>query len=148
MVHHDMWDYDTASPPILGDIKVDGKRIKAVIAGSKAGFLYVFDRVTGKPVWPIEERPVPQSSIPGAESSATQPFPTKPPAFERQGFTEDDLIDFTPELHQQALEMVKHLCSGANLLPAVVSQRRTGRQGRNTSTTRHLRRWQLEHWRV
>jgi quinoprotein glucose dehydrogenase len=117
MVHHDMWDYDTASPPILGDIKVDGKRIKAVIAGSKTGFLYVFDRVTGKPVWPIEERPVPQSSVPGEESSATQPFPTKPPAFERQGFTEDDLIDFTPELHQQALDMVTHYVLGPMFSP-------------------------------
>ena len=74
---------------------------------SKTGFLYVFDRATGKPVWPIEERPVPQSTVPGENTSPTQPFPTKPPPFDRQGLTEDDLIDFTPELRAQAREIVK-----------------------------------------
>jgi quinoprotein glucose dehydrogenase len=117
MVHHDLWDYDSATPPVLGDITVDGKRIKAVMASNKTGFLYVFDRVTGKPVWPIEERPVPQSNTPGEETSATQPFPTKPPAFDRQGFTEDDLIDFTPELHKKALEIASHYVMGPLFTP-------------------------------
>ena len=117
MVHHDLWDYDSATPPVLGDITVDGKRIKAVIASNKTGFLYVFDRVTGKPVWPIEERPVPQSTTPGEETWPTQPFPTKPPAFDRQGFTADDLIDFTPELHQKALEFASHYVLGPLFTP-------------------------------
>ena len=84
--------------PILIDITVNGKDIKAVAQVSKQGFTYVFDRKTGTPVWPIEERPVPQSTVPGERTSPTQPFPTRPPAFERQGVTENDLIDFTPEL--------------------------------------------------
>jgi len=117
MVHHDRWDYDSATPPVLGDITVDGKRIKAVIASNKTGFLYVFDRATGKPVWPIEERPVPQSTTPGEETWPTQPFPTKPPAFDRQGFTAEDLIDFTPELHQKALEFASHYVLGPLFTP-------------------------------
>ncbi|HTR37611.1 MAG TPA: PQQ-binding-like beta-propeller repeat protein [Bryobacteraceae bacterium] len=117
MVHHDLWDYDSASPPVLADITVDGKRIKAVIATNKTGFLYVFDRVTGKPVWPIVERPVPQSTTPGEETSPTQPFPTKPPAYDRQGFTEEDVIDFTPELHKKALEIVSHYKLGPLFTP-------------------------------
>ena len=117
MVHHDLWDYDSASPPVLGEITVDGKRIKAVIASNKTGFLYVFDRATGKPVWPIEERSVPQSNTPGEETSPTQPFPTKPPAFDRQGFTEDDLIDFTPELHKKALDFASHYVLGPLFTP-------------------------------
>jgi glucose dehydrogenase len=105
-VHHDLWDYDNASGPTLGDITVDGKRIQAVIQPNKTGFLFVFDRVTGKPVWPIVERPVPQSKIPGEQTSPTQPFPTKPPAIDRQGITADDLIDFTPELKREALKFI------------------------------------------
>jgi quinoprotein glucose dehydrogenase len=117
MVHHDLWDYDSATPPVLADITVDGKKIKAVIASNKTGFLYVFDRVTGKPVWPIKERPVPRSTTPGEATSPTQPFPTKPPAFDRQGFTTDDLIDFTPELHQKALEIASHYKLGPLFTP-------------------------------
>ena len=98
LVHHDIWDWDIAAPPILVDITVDGKKIKAVAQVTKQAFTYVFDRVTGKPVWPIVERPVPQSNVPGEKTSPTQPFPTKPAAFDRQGFSLDDLIDFTPEL--------------------------------------------------
>ena len=120
LIHHDLWEYDAATPPILGDITVDGKRIKAVIASNKTAFLYVFDRVTGKPVWPIEERPVPKSTAPGEEAWPTQPFPTKPPAFDRQGFSEADLIDYTPELHQKALEMVKHYVMGPLFTPPSV----------------------------
>ena len=102
MVHHGLWDYDLPAAPTLVDISVDGRDIKAVAQVSKQGFTYVFDRVTGEPVWPIEERPVAQSSVPGERTSPTQPFPTKPPAFERQGISVDDLIDFTPELRAEA----------------------------------------------
>ena len=107
MVHHDLWEYDTVGPATLGEIVVDGRRIRAVMQPSKTGFLYVFDRLTGEPVWPIEERPVPQSTVPGEQSSATQPFPTRPPPFGAQGVTVDDLIDFTPELRERALELIE-----------------------------------------
>ena len=107
-VHHDLFDYDNPAAPILVDITVDGTPIKAVVQVTKQSFVYVLDRVTGQPVWPIEERPVP--AVDGARASGrrpTQPFPTKPPAFDRQGVSEDDLIDFTPELRAEALEIVK-----------------------------------------
>jgi quinoprotein glucose dehydrogenase len=120
LIHHDLWEYDAATPPILGDITVDGKRIKAVIASNKTGFLYVFDRVTGKPVWPIEERPVPKSNVPGEETWPTQPFPTKPPPIDRQGFNESDLVDFTPELHKEALEIASHFIMGPLFTPPIV----------------------------
>jgi len=120
LIHHDLWEYDAATPPILGDITVDGKRVKAVIASNKTGFLYVFDRVTGKPVWPIEERPVPKSTVPGEEAWPTQPFPTKPPPIDRQGFSEADLIDFTPELHKEALEIASHYVMGPLFTPPIV----------------------------
>ena len=103
MVHHGLWDYDLPAAPNLIDIRVNGKPVKAVAQVSKQGFVYVFDRVTGKPIWPIEERPVPQSTVPGERSSPTQPFPTKPAPFDRQGVTQNDVIDFTPELRKQAL---------------------------------------------
>ena len=90
--------------------------------------MFVFDRVTGKPVWPIEERPVPQSTVPGEKASPTQPFPTKPPPFERQGLTSDDLIDFTPELRAEALEIVKQYVIGPLFTPPSVHRRRPGRQ--------------------
>ena len=117
MVHHDVWEYDTVGPPTLGDITVDGRRIKAVMQPSKTAFLYVLDRETGEPVWPIEERKVPQSIVPGERTSSTQPFPTKPPPFDRQGITEDDLIDFTPELRAEALEAVDSLVLGPLFTP-------------------------------
>ena len=117
LIHHDLWEYDAATPPVLGDITVDGKKIKAVFASNKTGFLYVFDRVTGKPVWPIEERPVPKSTMPDEETWATQPFPTKPPAYDRQGFTESDLIDYTPELHERALAIASQYVMGPLFTP-------------------------------
>ncbi|MDP6579726.1 MAG: PQQ-binding-like beta-propeller repeat protein [Vicinamibacterales bacterium] len=117
MVHHDVWEYDTVGPPTLGDITVDGRVIKAVMQPSKTAFLYVFDRETGEPVWPIEERKVPQSIVPGERTSSTQPFPTKPPPFDLQGITEDDLIDFTPALHAAALEAVESLVLGPLFTP-------------------------------
>ena len=106
MVHHGLWDYDLPAAPTLVDITVNGNDIKAVAQVSKQGFAYVFDRVTGEPVWPIEERPVAESTVPGERASPTQPFPTKPPAFERQGISMDDLIDFTPELRAAAEEIL------------------------------------------
>ncbi len=116
-VHHGLWDYDFPTAAILTDITVDGKRIRAVAQVSKQGFVYVFDRKTGAPVWPIEERPVPQSAMAGENSARTQPFPTRPPAFELQGFTESDLIDFTPELRAQAVEVLKRFDHGPLFTP-------------------------------
>ena len=121
-VHHPIWDYDMSSPPMLVDINVDGRPIKAVAEATKQSWLYVFDRATGKPVWPIVEKPVPQSDVPGEVTSATQPFPTKPPAYERQGVSPDDLIDFTPELHAEALKIVEKYRLGPIFTPAVVSK--------------------------
>jgi quinoprotein glucose dehydrogenase len=106
IVHHGLWDYDPPAAPNLIDTRMDGQPVKAVALVSKQGFVYVFDRVTGEPIWPIEERPVPQSTVPGEKSSPTQPFPTKPAPFDRQGVKEDDLIDFTPDLRQQALAVL------------------------------------------
>jgi quinoprotein glucose dehydrogenase len=117
MVHHDLWDYDNIGAPVLGDITVNGRRIKAVMQPNKTAFLYVFDRVTGEPVWPIEERPVPQSTVPGEQSWPTQPFPTRPPPFDRQGLTEDDLIDFTPELKAEALAVARQYVIGPLFTP-------------------------------
>ena len=120
MVHHDLWEYDNQGPPILGDITVDGRRIKAVMQASKTAFLYAFDRETGEPVWPIEERPVPQSRVPGEHTSPTQPFPSKPPPFDRQGVAEEDLIDFTPELRAQALAIADSLILAPIFTPGVL----------------------------
>jgi quinoprotein glucose dehydrogenase len=119
-VHHDLWDWDLSSPPILADITVDGKKIKAVAQVTKQAFTFVFDRVTGKPVWPIEERPVPQSSAPGEKTSPTQPFPTKPAPFDRQGLTTDDLIDFTPQLRKEAMAIAAQYQTGPLFLPPLV----------------------------
>ena len=92
-MHHGLWDYDFPAAPNLIDITVNGRRIKAVAQVSKQGFVYVFDRVTGQPVWPIEERPVPASTTPGERASKTQPFPTAPPPFERQGLEDGNVVD-------------------------------------------------------
>ena len=116
-VHHGVWDYDFPAAPTLVDIKVNGRDIKAVAQVSKQGFAYVFDRRTGAPVWPIEERPVPPSTVPGERTSPTQPFPTRPPAFERQGITDADLIDFTPEIKAAAREAVKGFVYGPLFTP-------------------------------
>jgi quinoprotein glucose dehydrogenase len=117
MAHHGLWDYDLPSAPNLIDIRVNGKDVKAVAQVSKQGFCYVFDRVTGKPIWPIEERPVPQSTVPGEKTSPTQPFPTKPAPFDRQGVTENDVIDFTPELRKQALAVLEKYNYGPLFTP-------------------------------
>ena len=120
-VHHGIWDYDTPAPPILLDITVGGKPIKAVAQVTKQAFTYVFDRATGRPVWPIEERPVAQSDVPGERTAATQPFPTKPPPFDRQGVSLDDLIDFTPELKAEALKMASEYKLGPLFTPPIVA---------------------------
>jgi quinoprotein glucose dehydrogenase len=116
-VHHGVWDYDFPTAPNLVDIEVDGKKIKALAQVSKQANTYVLDRETGEPVWPIEEREVPQSSVPGERTSPTQPFPTKPLAFDRQGFTDDDVIDFTPELKEEALKKLEGWARGPLFTP-------------------------------
>jgi len=122
LVHHGIWDMDIPCAPILADIRVNGRTIKAVAQPTKQAFLYVFDRVTGQPVWPIEERPVPQGDTPGEKYSATQPFPTRPAAYARQGLSVDDLIDFTPELRAEALKTVAPYRLGPIFTPPVVSR--------------------------
>lgn len=107
MIHHGLWDYDLPAAPNLIDITVDGRSIKAVAQVTKQAFCYVFDRATGEPVWPIEEHIVPPSQVPGEAASPTQPIPSKPAPFDRQGLTDDDLIDFTPEVHRLAQEAVR-----------------------------------------
>jgi quinoprotein glucose dehydrogenase len=106
-IHHGLWDYDLPAPPNVINIVRDGRTIEAVAVPSKQGFLFVFDRVTGAPLWPIEERPVPASDVPGEQAWPTQPFVTTPAPFARQGITEDDLLDFTPALRQAAIAAVK-----------------------------------------
>ena len=122
IVHHDIWDWEPSSPPMLADITVGGKKIKAVAQVTKQAFTFVFDRVTGMPVWPIEERPVPQTDVPGERTSPTQPFPTRPAPFDRQGVTTDDLIDFTPELKAEAIRILGHYKTSTNpYLPPIVA---------------------------
>ncbi|MDB2504444.1 pyrroloquinoline quinone-dependent dehydrogenase [Gammaproteobacteria bacterium] len=117
MVHHGVWDYDLPAAPTLVDLTVEGEKIKAVAQISKQGFTYVFDRVTGDPVWPIIETPVPQSNVPGEKLSLTQPIPTKPPAFELQGLSDDTLVNFTPELRREAEQLIEQFDSGPLFTP-------------------------------
>ena len=122
LVHHPLWDMDISSAPILADITVDGKPVKAVAQPTKQGFLYVFDRVTGKPVWPIPERPVEVGNVPGEWYSHTQPIPTKPPAYSRNGVLIDDLIDFTPALRERAKEIASKYHLGPVFTPPTASK--------------------------
>jgi quinoprotein glucose dehydrogenase len=117
LVHHDIWDYDMPPHPILIDITVDGRRIPAVVQLTKQALAYVFDRTNGKPVWPFVEKPVPQTDLPGEWTSPTQPFPAKPPAFDLQGLTENDLIDFTPELRAEAKKALEGFKIGPIFTP-------------------------------
>jgi quinoprotein glucose dehydrogenase len=121
IAHHGIWDWDLPCAPILVDITVNGKQIKAIAQPTKQAWVFVFDRVTGEPVWPIEERPVPNGDTPGEWYAPTQPFPTKPPAFDRQGVTLDDLIDFTPELKAKAVDLASHYKLGPIYTPPVIS---------------------------
>lgn len=121
-IHHGLWDLDFPTAPNLLDITVDGRPIKALAQVSKQGFIYAFDRVTGEPIWPIEERPVAtDTNIPGEVPSPTQPFPTKPAPFEYQGVVEDDLVDFTPEIRQMALEAVRGFRLGPIYTPQMMA---------------------------
>ena len=122
LVHHGIWDMDIPCAPILMDLVVDGRPIKAVGQPTKQGWIYTFDRITGKPVWPIEERPVEKGTVPGEWYSPTQPFVTKPPPFDRQGVAIDDLIDFTPALREEAVKLVSRYKIGPIFTPPVVSK--------------------------
>jgi quinoprotein glucose dehydrogenase len=117
LVHHGLWDYDPPAPPVLGTIHVNGRTIDAVAVPTKMGFLFVFDRVTGKPVWPITEQPVPKSDVPGERASLTQPVPTLPAPFAMQGFSETDVVDFTPAIKQRALDVVRRYKLGPMFTP-------------------------------
>ena len=128
-VHHDLWDYDNNVAPILMDITVDGRDIKAVVQLTKQAIAYTFDRITGEPVWPIIERPVPGSNTPGEWISPTQPFPTKPLPFDRHGITEDDLIDFTDELRAEALKIAEPYILGKIFTPPSIRGNATDTKG-------------------
>jgi quinoprotein glucose dehydrogenase len=121
-IHHEVWDYDLSSIPLLADINVNGKAIKAVVEPTKMGYLYVLDRETGKPVWPIPETKVPKGDVPGEWYAPTQPIPSKPAPYARTGVSVDDLIDFTPALHSEAVELVKNYKLGPIYTPPVVSK--------------------------
>jgi quinoprotein glucose dehydrogenase len=117
LVHHPIWGFDIASPPILADVTVNGAAVRTLAQPGKQSFLYVFDRATGRPVWPIEERPVPKGDVPGEWYAPTQPFPTKPPAYDRQGYADDYLMDYTPELRAEALKLVSRYKRGPIFTP-------------------------------
>ncbi len=119
-LHHGIWDYDLPAAPVLADITVNGRRIKAVAQVTKQAYVFVLDRVTGAPVWPIEERPAPQGNVPGEWYSPTQPVPTKPPAFDQQGVSEKDILDYTPELKAEALAILKGYKYGPLYTPPVL----------------------------
>ena len=121
-IHHDVWDWDFPCAPIIADVMIDGVERKIVAQPSKQAWLYVFDRITGEPIWPIEERPIEQSDVPGELLSATQPYPTKPPAYDRQGVSLDDLVDFTPELRRRAEEIAARHRIGPIFTPVTVSE--------------------------
>ncbi|HLH44566.1 MAG TPA: PQQ-binding-like beta-propeller repeat protein [Bryobacteraceae bacterium] len=120
LIHHEMWDYDIPAAPVLLDITVNGRKIKALAQVNKSAFLFVFDRTNGQPVWPIEERPVPQGNVPGEWYSPTQPFPTKPAPFDRQGVTEADLADYTPAIKAEALKVASQYVLGPIYTPPIV----------------------------
>ena len=130
VVHHGVWDYDLPAAPILHDIVKDGRKIKAVTVLTKQGMNFVFDRVTGDPVWPINERPVPTSmGVPGEKLSPTQPFPTKPPPYSNLGYHEEDVIDFTPELKAEAMKFLDQLREGPDVHAADLGRSRDRNQG-------------------
>ena len=120
-IHHGLWDWDLPCAPILYDAQIGGRTIRALAQPTKSAFLFVLNRETGEPIWPIEERPVPQSNVPGEKASPTQPFPTRPAPFDRQGVSIDDLIDFTPELRAQAIEQAKAYKLGPIFTPPGLS---------------------------
>jgi glucose dehydrogenase len=128
-VHHDIWNYDNPTAPVLLDVNVPGKgRIPIVAQVTKQSFVYTYNRLTGEPVWPMEERPVPQSTVPGERLSPTQPFPTKPAAFDMQGVTVNDLVDWTPELRQQAIQAYADYQMGPLFLPPIQRGNESGKR--------------------
>ena len=129
LIHHDVWDWDNPTSPILLDVTLDGRPVRAIVQLTKQAFAYAFDRQTGEPLWPIEERPVTASDVPGEWSSPTQPFPTKPAAYDRQGFTEDDVIDFTPEIRAAALAELTDLRLGPMFTPPSLVDADDGTRG-------------------
>ena len=129
IVHHDIFEYDNPSAPILMDVTVDGEPIRAVVQLTKQAFAFAFDRITGVPLWPIEERPVPPSDVPGEQASPTQPFPTKPAPFDRQGVTDDDLLDLTPALREEARTIGRRYRLGPLYSPPSLADAADGTQG-------------------
>ncbi len=128
-LHHGLWDYDLPAAPILTDITVNGRKIKAIAQVTKQAYVYVLDRVTGQPIWPIEERPVPKGEVPGEWYSPTQPVPTKPPAFDQQGVSEKDLLDYTPELKAESLKIINQYNYGQLFTPPEVVGTPKGKLG-------------------
>ena len=128
-LHHGLWDYDLPAAPILTDITVNGRRIKALAQVSKQAYVYVLDRVTGQPVWPIEERTVPKGEVPGEWYSPTQPIPTRPPAFDQQGVAEKDLLDYTPELKAESRRIIDEYNYGPLYTPPEVAGTPKGKKG-------------------
>ena len=129
MVHHDIWNYDTPTAPVLMDVRMNGETVPIVAQVTKQAFTYTFNRETGEPIWPIEERPVPASKIPGEKLSETQPFPTKPAPFDQQGLTEDDLMDFTPELRQRTIDVLADYEVGPLFQPPLHRDNDLGKKG-------------------
>ena len=129
LVHHDIWNFDTPTAPVLLDVQQNGETVPIVVQVTKQSFAYTFNRETGEPIWPIEERPVPASKIPGEQLSETQPFPTKPAPFDIQGLTDDDLIDFTPELRQRTLDILADYEIGPLFLPPLHRDNDQGLKG-------------------
>ena len=126
-VKHDVWNYDNPAAPIQLDLNLPGRgTVPAVAQVTKQGFVYTFDRLTGEPIWPMENRPVPASSVPGEKLATTQPFPTKPPPFEMQGISEQDLVDYTPELHREALEVMSSYKMGPLFNPPIHDENTEG----------------------
>ena len=128
-VHHDIWNRDNPTAPNLLDVNIDGREVPILVQTTKQAFAYVFNRETGEPIWPIEERPVPRGHVPGEWYSPTQPFPTKPAAYDLQDITEDDLIDFTPALRQQALEILNQYEYGSMFTPPLHPDNELGKRG-------------------
>ena len=129
LVHHDIWNYDVPTAPVLLDVTIDGERIPAVAQATKQSILFAFNRETGEPLWPIEERPVPESHVPGEFASPTQPFPTKPLPYDLNGLTEDDLIDFTPEMRAQAIAALEDWQIGPLYNPPLHRDNDLGKRG-------------------
>jgi quinoprotein glucose dehydrogenase len=129
LVHHDIWNYDTSTAPVLMDVTVGGRRIPAVAQATKQAFVYAFNRATGEPLWPIEERPVPQSKMPGEKLSKTQPFPTRPAPYDMQGLPVNELIDFTPALRAEALKVLARFDWGPFFQPPLNRDNSEGKVG-------------------